>query len=408
MADDVSVTKRELAKPGFWQITIEFPTERGKERNRKRINFRGSAKAAEDKVKELRRQHSDAQMGYSPSTQTLREAIEATLVQKLATGKHSELTNISKLELARYHIFPHPIADRLLTRLQPDDIERFMQHLATVKSKTNGQPLKPAYRNNLLTLIAITTAAAYRKKTIMHDPAKLVERARVPSKRDTPKRAIETPTLARILATVPRQRQRRIFEILFRTGLRRGEFCGLTCGDVDLDPASGPPMLHVRRNIQRRDGQPVVLPTKTTAGVRSIPLSSDLVAIMRDVLRENRSKALALGVRMADLPLFQGKDGSWMAPWSLTSYFRVICDRAGIEHARLHDLRHTYVTQALRHTKNVAMISKFAGHADEAVTLGVYQHAMAEDLHTVTDPFAGVDMTGDPAAIARLPKRNVS
>ncbi len=393
---EVSITPREL-KPGRWQITIERAHERGTGRDRTRKNFRGTAAQANAECNRLRREFAAQPAGVEPSKQTVWEAVVTTLETRRANGLMSELTFDDKMGRALHHIKPHPIAQKLLVKLRPDDVEAFGRHLAGVAgaSLNGSRPLAPATRKAIIGVLSLATGAAARKQTILADPCALAERIRGPKPGERAK-AVAMPVIATLFDAIP-PRQRPLYELSLRTGLRRGEVCGLTFADIDLDPESGVPMLHVRRNIQRRKKQTYVLPTKTTAGVRDFPLSPDMVDLLRPVLLEGRKRALAMGVKVADQPVFPGRKGGFMAPGSLTMGWRTIRMRADVEGVRLHDLRHTYVTMALRGTGNIALVSARAGHASKKVTLTIYNHVLEEDAVQAVDPFAGVDITGAPA-----------
>jgi integrase len=53
--------------------------------------------------------------------------------------------------------------------------------------------------------------------------------------------------------------------------------------------------------------------------------------------------------------------------------------REGIQPLKLHATRHTWATLALRAGKSVRWVADQLGHADPALTLRVYAHALRED-----------------------------
>jgi len=53
--------------------------------------------------------------------------------------------------------------------------------------------------------------------------------------------------------------------------------------------------------------------------------------------------------------------------------------RCGIRPLKLHCARHTGATRALRAGKSVRWVADQLGHADPALTLRVYAHAMPEE-----------------------------
>ena len=74
--------------------------------------------------------------------------------------------------------------------------------------------------------------------------------------------------------------------ILFHTGLRISEFCGLTIGDIDFKEMR----INVDHQLQRkRDMTYVVEPTKTTSGTRMVPMTKEVADCFRRILA-NRIK----------------------------------------------------------------------------------------------------------------------
>ena len=57
-------------------------------------------------------------------------------------------------------------------------------------------------------------------------------------------------------------------------------------------------------------------------------------------------------------------------------YFRLILKKAGIPQIRLYDLRHSCATLLLIAEENPKVVSERLGHADIALTLNVYSHAI--------------------------------
>lgn len=65
-----------------------------------------------------------------------------------------------------------------------------------------------------------------------------------------------------------------------------------------------------------------------------------------------------------------------MNPASFSATFDRLVARAGVPRIRLHDLRHTYATIALRAGMHPAIVSERLGHSSIAVTIDLYSHAV--------------------------------
>jgi len=178
-------------------------------------------------------------------------------------------------------------------------------------------------------------------------------------------------------------RWRLFFTVALDTGLRRGELIGLRWGDVDLLER----VLYVRRSIGVYDDPEDLereLDTKTDAGERLVPIIDGAQAALEALY------ASALDTD-DDAPVFatverkRGHDGVMrsvgrpLSPRMVTRVYRRYADRAGIPpKIRLHDMRHTAITNAISQGEDIMLVSAFAGHAKTSTTVDVYGHLMPE------------------------------
>ena len=79
--------------------------------------------------------------------------------------------------------------------------------------------------------------------------------------------------------------------LLLTRGLRRGELCGLKWSAVD--PVAG--TLRIESTLITVEGQPVASRPKTQAGLRSISLDAQLVALLRAHRKRQRTEQVAAG-----------------------------------------------------------------------------------------------------------------
>ena len=63
----------------------------------------------------------------------------------------------------------------------------------------------------------------------------------------------------------------------------------------------------------------------------------------------------------------------------LRKVFETTCKTAGIRDFRIHDFRHTFGTQLLRETRNLALVQKALDHSDIASTLR-YVHVLDDEV----------------------------
>jgi integrase len=69
-------------------------------------------------------------------------------------------------------------------------------------------------------------------------------------------------------------------------------------------------------------------------------------------------------------------NGTDLHPHSLSQTFERLVKRAGIRTIRLHDLRHTHATLALKAGVPVKVVSERLGHESPAFTLKQYAHVI--------------------------------
>jgi integrase len=98
-------------------------------------------------------------------------------------------------------------------------------------------------------------------------------------------------------------------------------------------------------------------------------------------LRDHRTRQEAQrekwgpGYLESDL-VFRREDGSPAHPDSFTQAFDAEVRRSGLPRIRLHDLRHTHATIALRAGVPVKVISERLGHENPAFTMKQYAHVL--------------------------------
>lgn len=182
-------------------------------------------------------------------------------------------------------------------------------------------------------------------------------------------------TVARVLASL--RRTDPVLMVFVRlaatTGARRGELLGLRWSDVDF--VNG--RLSLVRSVLDAAGGPVVQERKTK-NANSVDLDADTLELLAEHRRRCLPQAMADGVVVGECPVFARPDDV-REPWrpnAVTKRFAVALEDAGVEHFRLHDLRHFVATQLLGTGVGLAVVSARLGHARTSTTLNVYAATM--------------------------------
>jgi site-specific recombinase XerD len=154
-------------------------------------------------------------------------------------------------------------------------------------------------------------------------------------------------------------RDRAVVELLYGSGLRVGELCGLRPADVDL----------VRGQL---------LVWGKGAKQRQVPMSAASVDAVRAWVRQGRATMVG-SVTPADA-LFLNQRGSRLTPRDV----RRILDRRAASPTHPHALRHTFATHLLDGGADLRAVQELLGHEDLATTQ-LYTHVSKERLRTVYD-----------------------
>ena len=170
--------------------------------------------------------------------------------------------------------------------------------------------------------------------------------------------------------------------ILFNTGLRISEFCGLTISDVDFDSQR----INVERQLIRTsEGKYIIENPKTQSGVRSIPMTAEVeAAFQRIIASRKRAKHEPIIGGCVGF-LFLDKNGMPRLALHWEKVMQRIRAKYTSEKLRPlpritpHVCRHTFCTNMSRLGMNPKMLQYIMGHADVGVTLNTYTHVRYED-----------------------------
>jgi integrase len=162
-------------------------------------------------------------------------------------------------------------------------------------------------------------------------------------------------------------------------GLREGELLGLRWQDVDLDRQTLGIAGAISRQKQANGRSRLVLvPTKTQAGARTLPLPALLCSILREHKAGQDEERRGPGWEEHGL-VFPSERGTPLEAGNLVSRsFKPALKRAGLADMRFHDLRHTTASLLLASGVDTKTVSAILGHTSPAFTLATYAHVLPE------------------------------
>jgi integrase len=150
----------------------------------------------------------------------------------------------------------------------------------------------------------------------------------------------------------------------------------------------------VARNRVELGGGPTTVvenEPKTKAAWRTLPLDEGLSGVLKRASARQAAEKLALGAAHADSGYVACTEaGDPYTPGALTHLWRKITQTAGVRPIRLHDARHSCGTAMHLRGVPLAVIAKWLGHANPAITARIYAHSQDEALAAAAVSLGGV------------------
>ena len=170
--------------------------------------------------------------------------------------------------------------------------------------------------------------------------------------------------------------------ILFHTGMRISEFCGLTLRDIDLKKR----IINIDHQLQRTsDMRYVIESTKTNAGTRKLPITEDVARCFRAIIEDREPPQREKFIDGYAGFLFYDKDGNPLVAMHWEHRFNHMVKRYNdiyriqMPNITPHICRHTYCSNMAKSGMNPKTLQYLMGHSDIGVTLNTYTHLGLED-----------------------------
>lgn len=238
-----------------------------------------------------------------------------------------------------------PLQDAAVTKITKQDMMEWYLDFSE-------NDLAPSTRNVLL---------GYVKSVFRHgqdfyglpDPSKGLKRFKEPKR--TNFNAWTPEQFNRFLSCVDGMHYRNLFTFLFWCGVRKSEAIGLTFADLREN------RIYIYRQMTTRGFSDL----KTDASVRRLTLPDVVMSALQPVIDAPHEQ---------DDFLFGGKNH---LPYTAIYYHFVdAIEASGVDRIRIHDLRHSFASNAIAAGANIVAVSRYLGHTNINTTLRVYSHLM--------------------------------
>lgn len=159
--------------------------------------------------------------------------------------------------------------------------------------------------------------------------------------------------------------------ICLNTGLRIGEVCALTHGNINKYKSC----ICVRKTMQRIKNTTNHAKTKTIINIddpksrtsmRDIPINGFLI-----------DKINCFNGKENDF-LLTGSRTEYIEPRTMENHFKNVLNKLNIREVKFHAIRHTFATNMIESGCDPKTLSELLGHADVQLTLKTYVHSSYE------------------------------
>ena len=170
--------------------------------------------------------------------------------------------------------------------------------------------------------------------------------------------------------------------ILFHTGLRISEFCGLTIQDVEFEEMR----IKVEHQLQRTSQMEYVIQQpKTESGIRYVPMTEEVASCFRRIIANRvvpKTEPMVDGyvgfllLDKNDMPMVALHWEKYMEH-IVQKYNKIY--RIQMPKVTPHVCRHTFCSNMAKSGMNPKTLQYIMGHADISVTLNTYTHVKFDD-----------------------------
>ena len=175
---------------------------------------------------------------------------------------------------------------------------------------------------------------------------------------------------------------RAMIATLLYTGMRRGELCGLTWADVDLENG----LIDINKSEQYTPKDGIFEDeTKNASSRRVIKVPGEVT----DALKAYRAQQSAERLRAEEWhdtdKVFTQRNGLPVHPDTVSKYLHRLTEKNDLPHITVHGLRHTNASLLIAGGADIRTVSKRLGHADMSTTMNIYTHAIRKADETAAE-----------------------
>jgi integrase len=357
---------------GTWYFVVDVADDHGERQQTRRRGF-ASQRDAQARLNKVL-QDLAGRTYVSPSRQSLKVFLTEDWLPAIEhTIRPSTFDSYARN--IRIHVAGHPIGNVPLQKIDAGRLNRLYADL--LSGQTSRRAMAPRSVAYVHVILHRAFRDAVRWDRLVRNPCDSADPPKPGKTHRSTMRTWPAAEIARFLAATAQDRLTAAWWVLATTGMRRGELLGLAWDAIDLDGG----MASIHRTLvtteARRKGDPGMSwsEPKTDKGWRSVALDSATVTALRD------HRARQLHEQQAASDAYDDQDlvicdvfGKPIHPKTLSYYFERAVKKSGLQRIRLHDLRHSHATLALKAGVHPRVVQERLGHANVGITLDTYSH----------------------------------
>jgi len=368
--DNATITER---RPGYYEIKVYYNDISGK---LKRKSFSGrDINVLRDKAEdflafEARKSKNIDYASTIPEILRHRYELDYSKGYTREAGYARTVDSLKKIEKSFIGYKP-------IINVTKNDLEQFLgdikKYSNSVIGKTYGQ-LKLAYRE--------AVSAGLITRNLMDDRDLRCPRSDRPDTKVYALTREEQEILENALKNhkVPKNRNdyRKQLLIELYTGMRMGEINALRPEDVDFKRN----VIHVRGTISKGIGDRIYRSetTKTSAGMRDVPMNTLVKPILEKALAEMKNNP-------AGTIFYDYQKKNVISTSQVCNFYKRICKSAGLDYYGQHALRHTFATRCIEAGVQPVVLKTWLGHTNIHITLDTYADVFDKLNHSAINVF---------------------
>ncbi len=374
-----------------WQLRVPVGLDprTGKYKTRTR-RFNGTYTEAKKALREFIKEIENDEV-HKRSGTTIKECAEDFMTRRRASGEFTENTNVTYERF--FKAINRHIGYADASKVTRETLEKMYAAMRSGDT-LSGKPASGTYLNQIHKTLKLLFDDLVKDGVVSKNPCTEMDTPR----RDTqPRRALKPEAIREFIAQLDFTQEADIaYFLAVSTGMRRGEVCGLSWRDVDLESR----VISIRKSY---DCFGNLKDPKTKAGVRRLPMPDsvrDALLVHKDaqkaridayateqerLAKKNGEKPGKRLERSESTPVVLSTTMGRLSPNVLEAWWLRDRERLGLDGWAFHELRHSYLSTLALRGVHPKVMQELAGHASSEITMEIYTHVNMEAKRAAAD-----------------------